>query len=63
MGRFDNASMWLSRALAVDAADPDVNICLGDLYSRGVLWEDAKKCYEKICGQVQCKLCDRLLIL
>jgi tetratricopeptide (TPR) repeat protein len=51
MGRYDEASMWLSRALAVNEADPDVNVCLGDLYARNQMWDEAKKIYEKICSQ------------
>jgi RNA polymerase-associated protein CTR9 len=51
MGRFEEASMWLSRALAVDDVDPDVNVCLGDLYARNQMWDEAKKIYEKICSQ------------
>lgn len=51
MGRYEEAIQWLSRALKINDADPDVNICLGDLYVRNCLWEDAKRCYEKICSQ------------
>lgn len=48
-GKFNEASVWLSRALAVSEDDPDANVCLGDLYARFSQWEDAKKCLEKIC--------------
>lgn len=38
--------------MGIDDADPDVNACLGDLYSRSSHQEDAKKCYDKIVAKV-----------
>jgi lipopolysaccharide biosynthesis regulator YciM len=52
MGKLDEASLWLSRALTVDDSNTDVGVSLGDLYARGQHWEEAKKCYEKICTKV-----------
>jgi tetratricopeptide (TPR) repeat protein len=52
LGKFDEASRWLSKALAVNDEQPDINISLGDLYSQGSSWEAAKRCYEKVCGKV-----------
>ena len=47
MGRLDEASVWVSRALTVEEKDCDAGVCLGDLYAGGQKWEEAKKCYEK----------------
>lgn len=46
--KYDDATGWLSRALAVNDGDTDVNICLADLYDRRNLNNDAKKIYHKI---------------
>lgn len=51
-GKFEEATVWLSRALEINDDEPDVNICLGDLFSRGGLADEAKKCYEKMCNKV-----------
>ena len=48
VGRIDEASMWVSRAVVVEDGDPDAGVSLGDLYARGQKWDDAKKCYEKV---------------
>jgi tetratricopeptide (TPR) repeat protein len=48
VGRLDEASMWVSRAVVVEDGDPDAGVSLGDLYARGQKWDDAKKCYEKV---------------
>jgi tetratricopeptide (TPR) repeat protein len=53
VGKYDEASVWLSRALTVDENQLDANICLGDLYNRNSLADDAKRCYEKICSKVR----------
>lgn len=52
LGKFDEASVWLSRALVVNEDEPDATLCLGDLYNRCAQLEDAKKCYDKICQKV-----------
>lgn len=46
--KYDDSTMWLSRAMAVSEEDPDINICLADLYNRSNLIDDAKRVYEKI---------------
>lgn len=51
-GKFDEATLWLSRALEFNDDELDVNICLGDLYSRGGFADDAKRCYEKMMSKV-----------
>eukprot|EP01035_Chromulina_nebulosa_P019023 gene19023-24843_t len=48
MGKYDEASLWLSRASAVDDSNSDLLTCQGDLYSRSSHWNEAKKSYEKI---------------
>ena len=50
--QFDDGTAWLSRALEINSEEPDVNICLGDLYYRNSLAEDARKCYEKMSTKV-----------
>jgi len=62
MGKLEEASMWLSRALAVNDSASDATLCLGDLHQRSAQFEDAKKCYDKICQQVR-RLCVLLLPL
>lgn len=52
MGKFDDASIWLSRALRVKEGEPDATVGLGDLYARSGHWDEAKRCYEKIVNQV-----------
>ncbi len=52
LGKFDEASVWLSRALAIDENNSDVVICLGDLFARTNRWDEAKKCYEKVLQKV-----------
>ena len=52
VGKFDEASLWLSRALKVDDQELEATLCLGDLYNRSANLEDAKKCYDKICSVV-----------
>jgi hypothetical protein len=47
VGRLDEASVWVSRALTVEEKDCDAGVCLGDLYAYGQKWEEAKRCYEK----------------
>ena len=47
-GRLDEASVWVSRALTVEESDPDAGVSLGDLYARGLKWDEAKKHYEKV---------------
>lgn len=53
MGKLEEASMWLSRALEVSDSASDATLCLGDLHQRSAQLEDAKKCYDKICQQVR----------
>lgn len=53
MGKLEEASMWLSRALEVNDSTSDATLCLGDLHQRSAQLEDAKKCYDKICQQVR----------
>lgn len=52
LGKFDEATVWLSRALAVKDDEAEATLCLGDLYSRSGNLEEAKKCYDKICSAV-----------
>ena len=52
MGRLDEASVWVSRALTVEEMDPDAGVSLGDLYAGGQRWDEAKKCYEKVIVKV-----------
>ena len=52
VGKFDEASVWLSRALLVNEEEPEATLCLGDLYSRSANLEDAKRCFDKVCGAV-----------
>jgi hypothetical protein len=35
--------VWLSKALEVDNSERDANICLGDLFNRSGLFNDAKR--------------------
>jgi len=49
LGKLDEASVWLSRALMVKEDEPEATLCLGDLYSYSGNLDDAKRCYEKIC--------------
>ncbi len=53
IGKFDDASVWLTRALEVNDEQPDATICLGDLYYRKDHLVDARKCYDKICSSVR----------
>lgn len=57
MGKLDDASIWLSKALTVNQQEAEATICLGDLYARSDKLEDAKKCYSKICNEVVCRPC------
>ena len=59
-GKFEEAAVWLSRALSVNEDEPEATLCLGDLYSRSANLDDAKRCYDKICSEV-CKMCLRSL--
>jgi tetratricopeptide (TPR) repeat protein len=52
VGRLDEASVWVSRALTVEEMDPDAGVSLGDLYAGGQRWDEAKKCYEKVIVKV-----------
>lgn len=52
IGRLDEASVWVTRALTVEEMDPDAGVSLGDLYARGAKWDNAKKCYEKVIVKV-----------
>lgn len=52
LGKFEEAAVWLSRALAVRDNEAEATLCLGDLYSRSGNLEEAKKCYDKICNEV-----------
>lgn len=52
MGKFDDASLWLSRSLLANEDEPDTTLCLGDLYSRSGNVDDAKRCYDKVCSAV-----------
>jgi hypothetical protein len=61
VGRLDEASVWVSRALTVEEMDPDAGVSLGDLYAGGQRWDEAKKCYEKVIVKV-CS-CDVLCII
>jgi len=51
-GKFEEAAVWLSRALSVNEDEPEATLCLGDLYSRRANLDDAKRCYDKICSEV-----------
>lgn len=53
LGKFDEASVWLSRALAVNEDEAEATLCLGDLYNRSSNLDDAKRCYDKICSSVR----------
>jgi tetratricopeptide (TPR) repeat protein len=53
IGRLDEASVWVSRALTVEEMDPDAGVSLGDLYAGGQRWDEAKKCYEKVIVKVR----------
>ena len=64
VGRLDEASVWVSRALTVEEMDPDAGVSLGDLYAGGQRWDEAKKCYEKVIVKVNQQLyCHRLTVL
>jgi len=51
LGKYEEAAVWLSRALAVRDNEAEATLCLGDLYSRSGNLEDAKKCYDKVCNE------------
>jgi lipopolysaccharide biosynthesis regulator YciM len=53
VGKMDEASQWLLRALQVNSDEAEANLCLGDLYNRSGSLDDAKRCYDKICGAVR----------
>lgn len=52
IGKFDDATVWLTRALEVSQEQPDATICLGDLYYRNKHTADAKRCYDRVCASV-----------
>lgn len=56
-GKFEEAAVWLSRALSVNEDEPEATLCLGDLYSRSANLDDAKRCYDKICSEVCIYVC------
>jgi hypothetical protein len=53
LGKFDDASIWLSRALAVKIDDTDSNILLGEmLIKNGKSLEEGRRYLEKVLGKV-----------
>lgn len=52
VGKFDDASAWISKAFAVDEGYSDTVILQGDLFIRNGQLDEAKRCYEKIVQKV-----------
>lgn len=47
-GKFDEATLWLSKALSIDESNPNALCCQGDLLVARKRFDDAKKSFEKV---------------